>query len=84
MCPHLCLTRVHTFSFGWGDRAEARSIVRLAFALLKYLVFLFIFFSNHFLMKEYVTKSNRPPFIPISRILDGGDNPEFEAAFDAK
>eukprot|EP00026_Physarum_polycephalum_P006563 Phypoly_transcript_06611.p1 GENE.Phypoly_transcript_06611~~Phypoly_transcript_06611.p1 ORF type:complete len:537 (+),score=113.66 Phypoly_transcript_06611:97-1707(+) len=32
--------------------------------------------------QDYLKEHNRPDFIPISRILDGGENVEFEAAFD--
>jgi len=32
--------------------------------------------------QDYLKQYNRPDFIPISRILDGGENEEFEASFD--
>ncbi len=40
------------------------------FALLTYFV------------QDYITQYNRPPFTPLTRILDGGENAEFENSFD--
>jgi len=31
--------------------------------------------------QDYLTKYNRPAYLPICRILDGGENPTFNAAF---
>jgi len=32
--------------------------------------------------QDYLTKYNRPAYLPISRILEGGENPTFNAAFN--
>lgn len=32
--------------------------------------------------QDYLAKYNRPAYTPITRIFDGGDNPNFEAAFN--
>jgi len=32
--------------------------------------------------QDYLTKYNRPAYLPICRILDGGENPTFNAAFN--
>jgi len=34
--------------------------------------------------QDYLTKYNRPAFLPISRILEGAENNTFEGAFDSK
>jgi gelsolin len=34
--------------------------------------------------QDYLGKYNRPAFLPISRVLEGGENEVFEAAFDEK